>query len=968
MNNQSQRISYFDNLKGILIILVVFAHCLYGYQSFDYVNLVTDTIYVFHMPAFVFVTGFLSKSAHSRSKGQLCKMLTAYLIFNTVMLIYDLSANGGNIALLTPYYSCWYLLAVVVWRAASGCAAQHKRVMVWSVILALCAGFCTDVSNLLATGRIIAFYPFFLAGFLLPREKLPIGNKSGAARAKGAALTIAAAALAALFVYRYGISDSVLMMYGYADAFGLIYRMIIFVTAALFILGLCVWVPDRRLPFITKMGGNSLSIYLLHRILTLFAQRTNIFTEDWQVFCYAAALTAAICLLTGANRTAALVDWLIVCFHDAFSGKKEKRFRLCRVIAGTTAAALLVYSPVKSAINAVTASQITADAQQSDESGDILYNQLTYGQSEKLRGDYRLLFAGDLILLEDQVKRGRDGESYRFDDIFEYTKEYISDADLAIGVFEGPTAGEEAGYSTSNFDDGKTLALNYPDEFAAAVRDAGFDLVTTANNHLLDKGTEGALRTLDVLDEVGLDHVGSYRNAEEKENVKIVEQGGMKFAVLAYTYGSNGYSESELLDDELSYITSITAEPYGDNAERVRRIIADDFKRAQAENPDAVIVLSHMGTQFADYPDDYQQYWYDFFLDCGADVILNDHTHSVQPVEIFRHDGKTAAIVNCPGNFANIYREYNGDASAMTEIYFDRDSKQITGAAVIPMWTQSQISGNYRALPIYDILNDTQLRRQLSTYDLERVEQVQLHITETMLGCAVPCNAAERRYFVTESGYMAQPPEPITLTEEEKASPLYKKMAAAESICFVGDSITHGTKNGGFGWYRPLEGLLNNVTECAAGGATTKSILSEVPTGSALYVVALGTNDIRYRDGDKCAMTAQDYIAELERFVQRVKSGGSGAEFAFIAPWTSLDNDSVSVPNTQERNAMNAEYTEALRIWCGENGYLFSNPNTIIDEVMLREVQSNYLVDYIHPNRSAGIELYSRAVLSGSIG
>lgn len=534
MTKTAQRISYFDNLKGILIILVVFAHCLYDYQGFHYVNLVTDTIYVFHMPAFVFVTGFLSKSEHSRSKESLGRLLAAYLIFNTFMLLYELVKNGASMSLLTPYYSCWYLLAVIAWRAVSGWASRQKGVMVWSLLLALSAGFFVDVSNLLSVGRIIAFYPFFLAGFLLPAEKLPVKNKSGALCFKGAALTAVSVALAALFVYRHKISDSILLMNGYADASGL----------------------------------------------------------------------------------------------------------LCRVII---------------------------------------------------------------------------------------------------------------------------------------------------------------------------------------------------FAV-----------------------------------------------------------------------------------------------------------------------------------SALTEIYFDRDSKEITGAAVIPMWTQSQLSGNYRALPIYDILHDTQLRAELSTYDLERVEQVQQHITEIMLGCNVPCSAAERRYFITDSGYMAQPAEPVALTEEEKASPLYQKLSEAESVCFVGDSITHGTKNGGFGWYRPLESLLNNVTECAAGGATTKSILPEVPTGSGMYVVALGTNDIRYRDEDICAMTAEDYIAELERFVQRVRSENSGAEFAFVAPWTSLDNDSVSKLSTAERNRMNGEYTEKLRAWCGENGHLFSDPNDIIDEVMCREVQSDYLVDYIHPNRNAGIELYTRAVLAGS--
>ena len=967
MKDRSQRISCYDNLKGILMILVVFAHCLYGYQGFAGVNTVTDMIYVFHMPAFVFVTGFLSKSEHSRSKGALGRLLAAYLIFNTVMLLYALTDGASSISLLTPYNSCWYLLAVIVWRAVSGWASQRKGAMVWSVLLALAAGFFSDVTNLLAVGRIIAFYPFFLAGFLLPAEKLPVKNSRVSLMVKGAALAIVAAALAGLFVFRYNISDAALLMYGYSDISGLVDRVIIFAISALFVLGLCACVPDRNIPFVTKIGRNSLSVFLLHRILTLLAQKLDIFTADWQIFCYAVVLTIVICLLTGADKTARLVGRLVDCFVEAFTGGREKSHHWCRLISGVVAAVVLLYNPAKIALNSVRSAQLTDDTQATEtQQEDVLYTQLSYEQTGKLQGDFRLLFAGDLIMLEDQVKRGWDGEKYCFDDIFEHTREYISGADLAIGVFEGPTAGEEAGYSTSNFDDGKTLALNYPDEFADAVKNAGFDLVTTANNHLLDKGEEGALRTLDVLDNAGLDHVGSYRSAEEKNTVKIVEQGGMKFAVLAYTYGTNGCSEDDLLSDELSYLTSVTVDPGSPNVGRVRQEIAGDFTRAKAQDPDAIIVLSHMGTQFADYPDSYQEFWYDYFMECGADVILNDHTHSVQPVEISEHDGRTVAIVNCPGNFANIYREYNGDASAMTEIYFDRESREITGAAVIPMWTQSQLSGNYRALPIYDILHNAQLREELSTYDLERVEQVQQHITEIMLGCTVPCSGAEQRYFVTEQGYMAQPAELLTLTEQEKSSPLYQKLAAAESVCFVGDSITHGTKNGGFGWYRPLEGLLNNVTECAAGGATTKSILPEVPTDSALYVVALGTNDIRYRDESICAMTAGEYIAELEGFVQRIRSGNSGAEFAFVAPWTSLDNDRVSVLDTSERNRMNDEYTEKLRIWCSENGHLFSDPNDIIDGVMLREVQSDYLVDYIHPNRNAGIELYSHAVLVGS--
>ena len=102
------------------------------------------------------------------------------------------------------------------------------------------------------------------------------------------------------------------------------------------------------------------------------------------------------------------------------------------------------------------------------------------------------MFAGDLILLEDQVKLGYKDGHYDYSEVFEPAKKYITESDFAIGVFEGPMAGEAVGYSSSNYDDGKELYLNFPDEFGYAVKNAGFDLVTTANNHLMDRGEAGA--------------------------------------------------------------------------------------------------------------------------------------------------------------------------------------------------------------------------------------------------------------------------------------------------------------------------------------------------------------------------------------------------------------------------------------------------------------------------------------------
>ena len=138
--------------------------------------------------------------------------------------------------------------------------------------------------------------------------------------------------------------------------------------------------------------------------------------------------------------------------------------------------------------------------------------------------------------------------------------------------------------------------------------------------------------------------------------------------------------------------------------------IKKDFELAKSFNPDLIIVLPHWGTQFVDEPNDNQKFWRETFLSLGADIILGDHTHSVQPAVIETVDGRKTFTLYSPGNYANVYRAHDGDASIMAEIYIDRETKKILGGAIIPMWTRSTLSGNYRPLPIYEILTNDNLQ------------------------------------------------------------------------------------------------------------------------------------------------------------------------------------------------------------------------------------------------------------------
>jgi len=603
---------------------------------------------------------------------------------------------------------------------------------------------------------------------------------------------------------------------------------------------------------------------------------------------------------------------------------------------------------------------------------DNIYRTASKMTLKNYKNAFRILFCGDLILLEDQVKRAFDGKNYNFDEMFEFTKEYISSADFSIGVLEGPLGGNANLYSQSNYDDGKTLRLNFPDEFADAIKKAGFALVTTANNHLLDMGIDGAKRTIKVLKEKNIDFIGSYQSAEDKANsrVKIVEKNGIKMVFLAYTAFINGFEIRQLMSKELSYLTSLISHHEIPEFESILATVYNDFELAKSYKPDLIIVLPHWGTQFADEPNYYQKFWREIFLSLGADIILGCHTHSVQPVKIETVDGRQTYTLYCPGNYANIYREYNGDASLMAEVYIDRDTKKVIGGSIIPMWTRSTLQGNYRPLPIYDILNDDKLRRQVSTFELEKISYVLRHITRVVLGTELDEILIQKRYLFDEAGFKRKKVSPLQIDDTISKGKFFQSLKTAQNVCFVGDSVTQGTKNGGVPWYEPLEGFISGkIFNASFGGATIKVLIREeilskiVAIPADLFVVAIGTNDVRYRNESICAMTPEEYISCLQVLREAILKNNPAAKFIFIAPWISTDGDKVSALRYYDKIKMNNLYTDALKIFCETSGDIFINPNPYIEAVLDCRPHKDYLKDWIHPIAGKGVILYSEAVL-----
>ena len=963
MSNVKKRSIFFDNIKGLLIALVVLAHCLFSYTSNPYIRFLVIGIYYVHMPAFLFVSGYFSKSENARRKETVIKFLLAYLLVISIYITWDV-IQGNAPHILSTYHSEWYLVALVIMRLLAPHLKKSKRTVFALFCFAIVSGYWQDLggSTILSINKISCFFPFFFAGYLLDSETL-CGIRNNRYKKMPLEIALLILTLFAIFLsycdLRIGLAEVLPQEYPAATIAYAKKRFTIFMTAAAFIVTLLNLAPDCKIPVLTKAGRNSFSIYIIHRPLTLIFDRVFASRAAAVQVWAALAFTVLALVMLGSDFVSGKLDRFLNFCTDCISGKR--RNHLCRrAIAAFIALLLLIPAGV----------QIYTCSRNKTSDADPIFRIMDKEEQARYEDAFRLLFCGDLILLEDQVKNAYTGSGYDFTENFEYTKEYISDADFSIGVFEGPLGGTARNYSSSNYDDGKELYVNCPDAWADAVKAAGFDLVTLANNHILDMGVEGKDRTIDVLREKQIDFVGAYQNIAEQEDnrVRIFETDGIRFAVLAYTAFINGFSQSELISGTLAGTTNLIVDPSNPEYETVIAEVQRDFEQAKALNADLILVLPHWGTQFADEPNDFQLFWQKKFEELGADIILGDHTHSVQPVGIDDNKGFT---LFCPGNYANIYRAHNGDCSALVEVYISRTEKQVIGGAVIPMWTSSSLVGNYRAIPIYSILTDPKVGKTLTTYDLERVRAAQKHITKTMLGSEIDITLPQERYYFDANGFMRTKAEPIEIRDEKRAGKVYSLLRSAKRICFVGDSVTEGTKNGGAPWYEPLERIIpGEIINCGWGGATTRVLinnhLDEIVNAKAdLYIIAIGTNDVRYRS-EICAMTEDEYLSNLRTIRDAIRSGTPDSQFIFVAPWTSVDGDQVSQLPYKEKVKMNNDYSTALKNWTESTGDVYVNANPYIDQYLKLYPHSRYLIDSIHPNYQNGIALYSTAFLLGA--
>lgn len=351
------RSAYWDNIKGLLIALVVFAHCIYAFTGKPVNRYIVGCIYFFHMPAFVFVSGFFSKSKNASGAASLVRLLAAYVLLTAVHTVMALAA-GKSPHIITPYYSAWYLLAIIVWRLVTPYFAKIKWIIPIFIAVSLLAGFWPAIDNRFALARLIGFYPFFLAGYFLSAESSEkLINTGYLKKLLIAAAALAAAAVIAFFSVRklgVGLGDLLFKAYGDGIAKHFVGRIAVFAAASLCIAAILLLSVKFRIPILTKAGRNSLAIYLIHRPLTLILNRFLAPLSAPMQLAAAAVFTVLSLLLLGSDFVSGILDRILSFFTDAFmlsdGGSKRKRI-IGRIVACLLVFALLAAPLARYAIN-----------------------------------------------------------------------------------------------------------------------------------------------------------------------------------------------------------------------------------------------------------------------------------------------------------------------------------------------------------------------------------------------------------------------------------------------------------------------------------------------------------------------------------------------------------------------------------------------------------------------------------------
>lgn len=324
-----------------------------------------------------------------------------------------------------------------------------------------------------------------------------------------------------------------------------------------------------------------------------------------------------------------------------------------------------------------------------------------------------LVMVGDLLVHDRLYNAMKTSNGYDFKPALTYIKDIVKEYDIAYYNQETILGGEEIGLSSYP-------SFNSPYEVGDAMIDAGFNLVSLATNHTLDRGEKAITNSVNYWNEhPSVLAVGSYLSFEERDKVRIKEVNNITYTMLNYTYGTNGIKVPEGKEYLVNVWPCTGSDPRVDTKYQEYKIkVKEDIDRVR-DKVDVLIVSMHWGIEYTHTPTKYQEDMANYLSSLGVDIIIGTHPHVVMPITYI----DDALVIYSLGNFLSAQEtnvDYNTTVGLLSTVkitkYIDKDNNssiKLSDQNNELIYTYSKNNNDYKVIPF----SNSDIKMYLNDYE-----------------------------------------------------------------------------------------------------------------------------------------------------------------------------------------------------------------------------------------------------------
>lgn len=311
--------------------------------------------------------------------------------------------------------------------------------------------------------------------------------------------------------------------------------------------------------------------------------------------------------------------------------------------------------------------------------------------------DINLTMVGDVLVQPSVLSAAQTSAGdYDFTSLFSNVADDIKDADVALVDQESSMAGQSYGYASN-------VPYNAPDSLGTAEKDAGLDVVLKASNYALDLGYNGLHAELQTWGEsepsmqvLGVADPNGTVGTDRVNNVYLYEKDGFKVAILNYTYGTDVQVSSST---DSSYVATLSEDK-----------VKADVEAARNAGADMIVACPHWGVEYSTTLSNEETTYAQLFANEGVDVVLGDHPHVVQPVQVITNsDGHTCVCFYSVGNFVSGTRTTAALVGSLAKVTLHKDADgtcSVTAASLVPVVTHRANGTNFGVYRLSNYTDD----------------------------------------------------------------------------------------------------------------------------------------------------------------------------------------------------------------------------------------------------------------------